>query len=816
MRYFLLICYSIAAAVAANAQLTGRVWQDYGQTATTARGVAQVSITAYDATGQAVASTTTDAAGRYRLRPPVGIPVRLVFHNLPLGQYPSAGHATQHFVSSPAEVNLGLYSPAHHTGPNPRLAQTIFSTQLPNDSINIPSLKILNPQTKETAIPLFHNTNNNNNKLPPLGVGGLWALAYARSSQRLFAAALVKRHSPLGTLGAGGIYVQDLKTNAIESYVSLNAAPQPPEGEKNNSPIGGWGAGLHDSLTFAQVGKVGLGGMDLSDDDRHLFVMNLYDRKLYQIAIPQDGSRPTAADIQSFKVPLTGCMGGEARPFAVKYFGGKVYVGVTCDAQKSQKPEDLKIIIYQANLSSSKSQANWQEVSITPPLGAGGLLSYPRGTLDYQRGNWNPWTDDQNQAVVPGTNYWLIYPQPMLADIEFDTDGSMILSLMDRLGHQTGDGQLFWPKGALQLHTYQGLSGGDVLRLAWDKDHYELEQNGRVGGRTSKGQNNHEGPGGGEFYFDDAFTAGGVVWHKETATGGLALLPQTDELVVSSREPETDHYTTGGMKWFSNQTGATTRALSVFPSGQQPGYFWKTNNVGDVEVIGEMPPTEVGDRVWEDCNANGLQDADEPALANVTLQLFQKGKLVGTTQTNAEGLYRFSDQNTENGLQSRTDYEIRLSLAQQPYGTLRLTATGQGADRELDNDAVANDKVAVVKFTTTAPGENVHHLDVGLRCLSSPTISELDQLGLDQPVGLALYPNPTTGRSVAVYKSEQSAGSITLQLTDASGRVIETRTGMLERGHHRAVFDLSRQPASSYEITIIDNATRTTKKLIKQ
>jgi hypothetical protein len=54
-------------------------------------------------------------------------------------------------------------------------------------------------------------------------------------------------------------------------------------------------------------------------------------------------------------------------------------------------------------------------------------------------------------------------------------------------------------------------------------------------------------------------------------------------------------------------------------------------------------PAAIGDRVWDDLNGNGQQDGGEPGIANVTVKLFTAGgSLVGTTSTNASGLYSFT------------------------------------------------------------------------------------------------------------------------------------------------------------------------------
>src|SRR6056297_745043 len=87
------------------------------------------------------------------------------------------------------------------------------------------------------------------------------------------------------------------------------------------------------------------------------------------------------------------------------------------------------------------------------PAGAWLFLEVVNINLDFKRGNassiacvsssqidkathWNPWTDDY--SVFEDCGIHDVYPQPILSDIEFDLDGSMILAFLDRWGHQTG------------------------------------------------------------------------------------------------------------------------------------------------------------------------------------------------------------------------------------------------------------------------------------------------------------------------------------------------------------------------------------------
>jgi|GEM_PF-4096613 len=202
--------------------------------------------------------------------------------------------------------------------------------------------------------------------------------------------------------------------------------------------------------------------------------MNLFDQKLYRLTLPTDGSAPRAEDVASFMLPANGKRTGMLRPFAVKCHQEQVLIGAVLDASLSDRTEHLRALIF----SFSPQRGKFTELFSTP-------LGYARGVLDYGvngpcTAGWRPWTDDYEKTLNGQHDGWMIYPQPILADIEVDTDGSLVLGLMDRLGHQTADGQLYHPTQQPQLRPVRGLSGGDVLRVAFVNGRYQLEHNGII------------------------------------------------------------------------------------------------------------------------------------------------------------------------------------------------------------------------------------------------------------------------------------------------------------------------------------------------
>jgi hypothetical protein len=103
--------------------------------------------------------------------------------------------------------------------------------------------------------------------------GSIWGQGYDRQEKRLFSAALAKRHSAFGSLGSGGIYVTDIEAVETKPFVSLDALGfATSSGPFQRELTEDWKKPDHDSLIFSQVAKMGLGGLDISDDSRYLFV----------------------------------------------------------------------------------------------------------------------------------------------------------------------------------------------------------------------------------------------------------------------------------------------------------------------------------------------------------------------------------------------------------------------------------------------------------------------------------------------------------------------------------------------------------------
>ncbi|MBM3237115.1 T9SS type A sorting domain-containing protein [Candidatus Poribacteria bacterium] len=110
----------------------------------------------------------------------------------------------------------------------------------------------------------------------------------------------------------------------------------------------------------------------------------------------------------------------------------------------------------------------------------------------------------------------------------------------------------------------------------------------------------------------------------------------------------------------------------------------------------------IGDLVWNDINANGIQDSGEPGIANVTVKLYKSdGSFVASTTTNANGIYSFTDL-------MPGDYYVEFSKPSGYY----FSPKDQGSDDAKDSDVdTTNGKTTI---TTLISGENDTTWDAGL------------------------------------------------------------------------------------------------------
>lgn len=114
------------------------------------------------------------------------------------------------------------------------------------------------------------------------------------------------------------------------------------------------------------------------------------------------------------------------------------------------------------------------------------------------------------------------------------------------------------------------------------------------------------------------------------------------------------------------------------------------------------PGASVGDKVWQDTNGNGVQDAGELGVSGVAVTLKQGATTVATTTTDASGLYSFT--NVVPGT-----YTV---VFQKPSGS-SFTAPSQGGDATLDSKVTDAASGSTTAFIVTS-GQSITNIDAGL------------------------------------------------------------------------------------------------------
>lgn len=357
-------------------------------------------------------------------------------------------------------------------------------------------------------------------------LGATYGLAYDWQRGQLYAGAYLKYGSALGPGGPGAIYRLDLTSGAVDTWARLDAGP--------DTVLRGSDAHGGDVLARRLVGTMGLGDLELDVQAGELFAVNLLDRRIHRLSLPDGrhlGSFPHGGAHQPWAA--------NARPFGLGLRGGYLYHGVV-DSGEEEAPGPLAGYVYRSRFDGT----DMMEVARFD-------LGYARGDRDRDLG-WRPWSsqwvDLDPSAWQHAGPYWS-QPEAMLSDIEFRPDGSLILGLRDRSG---------------DLFVSNGAADGDTLRTR------------------------PLGPGW-EVLADDFYRDEGEGTYIEAAWGGLAGVHGRDQVASTFFSPV--RYKTGAVVWFDNRTGERIDSHTLYgPSYLVWGTFDKAHGLGDLESI--CPPAD--------------------------------------------------------------------------------------------------------------------------------------------------------------------------------------------------------------------------------
>jgi len=707
-------------------------------------GLSGVKVTVIDAT--TTVTTTTDIDGNWAIDGSSGITgaIRVEFDESSTTLQPgTAGGTTAQFSIVPdTTMSTGFTNPAQFCEENPKLITPQFTQGDPTSADWAPMAALSSWDYSSPSGADNHATFED--------LGATWGLAYQRSSEALFVSAVMKRHSGYGPQGTGGIYAVDPTVTSapytVNNLINLNGQPDPTNGgvisttavitghiglsTSNEWPMS---SNPPDNYAFPASGKESIGDIDISDDGNTLYAVSLHDKKLVLVDVssvisPSAVGTPAVSSAHIIPAPPAGCTNGEQRPWGIKVFDGVAYVGVVCDAGAvGGTAADLSAHVYQFD------GTDFTEVLST-------TLDYNRTAGGSRTLGWEPWTD--TYPTLSG-DYWDDWAQPILADIEFDEQGNMFLGFVDRFALQAGNGQRDLITSVNQSEN--ATAAGDLLKACKIGDNQWAIEDGQGGTdcpadtTASRGDAQHNGPSGGEFFINESEN------EDEAHLGSLAILFGSGDLVATVSDPN------GG-----NSAGIVKHGLDdgtgdnrfVVVSDTAFHRLAKGLALGDIELICDTSaPLEIGNRVWNDADGDGVQDPGEVPLPGVEVNLYRDNgdgtyTLVGTSTTDVDGQFLFNAAsvtlNGANDVEPNTTYVIRIDVTTPitDAGLTHLSPPNSGSNDLHDSDGTKSNTMGLAEsrpeivVTTGGTGANNHRLDFGFNAV--PTAVNMNSFGTGQ------------------------------------------------------------------------------------
>jgi hypothetical protein len=324
-------------------------------------------------------------------------------------------------------------------------------------------------------------------------------------------------------------------------------------------------------------------------------------------------------------------------------------------------------------------------------------------------------------------------------------------------------------------------------------------------------------------------SAGSVLQTTATDANGIATfndVPTGTLLRLGFGRPTGHTFTT------ADQGSDDAIDADVDPATSRTGTFSLTQGSQNYTLMdcGMWAPGTITTFVWGDVDNDGIQDAGELGLSNVTVTLRNSaGTLLQTTTTNASGIATFSNVPTATNIHLRY---VRPSTA------WTISPKDQGSDDAIDSDAGTASPFRTDDFSLTQGSQNYTLMDCGMY---NATLYSNNRIALKeekqilrengnslQPganggiatgniqqvqkpaaasnngasnilAGVQVYPNPaTTAFHVAIMAPE--AAAVSYVLTDASGKTVRNGNWKLNAGANTFSLDVNNLPAGVYQL----------------
>jgi hypothetical protein len=664
-------------------------------------------------------------------------------------------------------------------------------------------------------------------------IGTVYGLGWKSTTKTLYMGSYLRRKTPLGPNGLGAIYqltnpVGNLATNTPSLYVDLNSL-------FSNGPGGVLGFTRETNATYdwnsdlsvrSLVGRRGLGDVEVNNNQDTLYTIGLNDRKLY--AVPTTGALTnTTIKSYDFVTAITAITGvatlqfanSEIHPFAIGINPRDNYVyigGVYGDDGNTGVSANIRMLVWRFDPSNGTTTLVLNEFLGYGRSGNYGFnygatpIAIPATAPNGGAAPFQAWNDLFSDATTSNIS---ALQQPILSDIAFDGD-AMVLGFRDRFGDQTPVAGLATPGDAPYSR-----GDGEIVRVhntagIWALEAAGISRDGNTGANITGSTVANTGPGSGEFYSQEWASDGDVA---EASMGALLMIPGKEHIMSTAFDPLKvnqnnqlvfSNVNANGVQTHSNADGLNVGAYEVFTTtqGTAANALAKTNGLGDIEALIPAPPIEIGNRVWNDANGDGIQNPGEAGIGGVALEIFvdnnndgvPDGVAIGTATTGTTGdigSWYFNNGNitgdadpntagTQATLTTGVRYILRPAAAAWAAGVgagvlagLQLTKTdkiGNGAADLSDNDAnlIGATPIPQISVVIGVAGANNHTLDFGFKGLASLGNKVFLDNSTTTPNGVQDAGEPgVAGVTVTLYAANGTT-VIATTVTDAYGNYL--------------------------------------------
>ena len=349
-----------------------------------------------------------------------------------------------------------------------------------------------------------------------------------------------------------------------------------------------------------------------------------------------------------------------------------------------------------------------QDAGETGIAGVNVTLTYPNGTTvsttTNASGNYN------FPNLPPGTTYsvafttpagYLSSPSNIGANDNIDSDP--VAGVVTNVSVTAGTANTSVDAGFYQSNL-------NVGNIVWyDKNNDGIKQNTELGiaGATVKlyADANNDNVADGAATATTITTADGSYSFTGLAPGnyivGVTIPAGYAPVTINGSDPDNniDNDNNGINTSFAGEVRTSSITLIT---GTEPTNDGDGNN-GNLTVDIALNGTgSIGNFVWNDLNRNGIQDAGEPGLPNVTVTLTYPDGTTAVTTTNTNGAYNFSN------LAPGTAYSIFFSTPGISSPTVS-NASSSGATDLNDSDPING----IVSGITLSPGQINNTIDAG-------------------------------------------------------------------------------------------------------